>query len=209
MVITKRLLIQIPEQMKGFHGNVCSIQSTLEQRPKIFDSVCVDSPVNVPLCMVNKLMHVFIFQALVSLQLIAIQKASKSNVLVNIFSERVSKTVCDDLSANVSTTFNHSHDLHFIFRAVALFAVNPARLNILVHVARFSTNESFVNFDFARIAAKFHHGTLLQGKTDSVIHEPSGFLRDLQSAGYFPRANAVAAINNHPHCSEPLVQAKR
>jgi hypothetical protein len=82
-------------------------------------------------------------------------------------------------------------------------------LTLLCMLRALPPDESFVRFYFATIAAQFHKRTLLQSQTDSVIHEPCGLLRDLQSAVNFPRADTVAAIDDHPHCREPLVQAQR
>src|SRR5205807_5671602 len=43
----------------------------------------------------------------------------------------------------------------------------------------------------------------------AVIHEPSGFLSDADSAGYFVGTNSVLAVDHLPHCGQPLVQTKR
>jgi hypothetical protein len=47
------------------------------------------------------------------------------------------------------------------------------------------------------------------GHADTVKHEPSGFLSDIDSAGKLPRTNAVLAISQEPHSRKPLVQTER
>ena len=42
VVVAETLLIQIPEQVEGLHGNVGSVQAALEQRPEILQAVGVD-----------------------------------------------------------------------------------------------------------------------------------------------------------------------
>ncbi len=42
IVEPEALLIQVPEQMEWFNAHISSIQSTLQQRPEIFNSVCVN-----------------------------------------------------------------------------------------------------------------------------------------------------------------------
>ena len=42
VVVAEALLIQIPEQVEGLHGNVGSIQPALEQRPEVLQAVGVD-----------------------------------------------------------------------------------------------------------------------------------------------------------------------
>lgn len=60
-VVTENLLAQIPEEMERFHANVGAFESALEQAPKIFESVGVNLPVNIPLGMVNNLVSESLF----------------------------------------------------------------------------------------------------------------------------------------------------
>src|SRR5258708_40236513 len=53
IVVTEHLFVYIAEQVKRLYRNVCAFQSALEQTPKVFESVGVDLPFNVPLCMVD------------------------------------------------------------------------------------------------------------------------------------------------------------
>src|SRR5437773_1280499 len=42
LVESKRLLVAIPEQMKRLDINICSLESTFQKRPKVFQSVSVN-----------------------------------------------------------------------------------------------------------------------------------------------------------------------
>ena len=56
-------------------------------------------------------------------------------------------------------------------------------VNIQVHVASLAADEGFVNFDFAaQLAAE---GFILQGQTNAMQHEPSGFLGNIEIASEF------------------------
>jgi hypothetical protein len=77
----------------------------------------------------------------------------------------------------------------------------------LVHVTGFNADEGFV---YLFITAKLAAGlVILHRKSNSVKHEPRGFLSDTDSAVDLPGRNAVLAIANHPDGGQPLVKAKR
>jgi len=42
-----KLLIQIAKRMKWPYGNVCALQSPLEQAPEVFNAVCVDATIDI------------------------------------------------------------------------------------------------------------------------------------------------------------------
>src|SRR5579863_1861263 len=44
IVVAIRLLIQVTEQVKGFHAHVRSIDTALQERPEIFQTIRVDAP---------------------------------------------------------------------------------------------------------------------------------------------------------------------
>jgi hypothetical protein len=58
IVESERLFIYVSEQVKRLHGNVCTVQSAFQQRPKVLKSVRVNCPVNVLFKMVNDLVRV-------------------------------------------------------------------------------------------------------------------------------------------------------
>src|SRR5439155_26047610 len=71
-------------------------------------------------------------------------------------------------------------------------------------------DKSLIYFDFAAVAAQLaSEEFILQGQTDAMQHEPSGFLGHSQIAGNFVATDSVLAVGEHPRSSEPLVQSNR
>src|ERR1700731_2607830 len=56
-------------------------------------------------------------------------------------------------------------------------------------------------------SAKFAAVLILHRESDSVKHEPCGFLSDTNSAVNLVRRNAIFAVGNHPRSSEPFVES--
>ena len=54
-VVAEHLLVQITEQMKGFHADIGTLQLALEQAPEVFKPVGMNLSVYVFLRMVNNL----------------------------------------------------------------------------------------------------------------------------------------------------------
>ncbi len=73
-----------------------------------------------------------------------------------------------------------------------------------VHVPSRAANERFVRFDGPR---HFINAAVVHGVADTLKHEPSGFLGQVKCACDFIARNAVLAVAQHPHSSEPLVES--
>jgi len=58
LVETKRLLIQIPEQVERLNINVCAFDGAFEQRPEIFHAVRVNMPVDVAHGVINHIVRI-------------------------------------------------------------------------------------------------------------------------------------------------------
>src|SRR5208337_2439492 len=60
------LLVQVPEQMEGFHAHIGALDSALKETPEVFEPVSVNLPVNVLLGMVDYLMlEILMLQSLI------------------------------------------------------------------------------------------------------------------------------------------------
>jgi len=88
-------------------------------------------------------------------------------------------------------------------------ARDAARMNALVHVASLPTDEGFIGFNSAAVAAQLQKRTALHSLADSVEHEPCSLLSDTQRAGTLAGANAVLCSADEPDSREPLFQAER
>ena len=58
IVVTEDLLIKVTVKMERFDGNISPAKVALQQAPEVFESVGMNLPVNIPLCVVNNLMGV-------------------------------------------------------------------------------------------------------------------------------------------------------
>jgi len=203
-VVPEHLFVQIPEEVKLFHAHVGSLESALEQAPEVFESVCVDLPVNVFLRMVDNLMLESLFpESLIGHKGISIDPAAGFDMGANLSLQSVFLPIADNRAANFSAAFQNSYDGHFVFCSSLS---NPALALIGVHEAGGAADESFVHFDLAPAPTKFQNRTVLHRESDALKHEPCGLLSDAKSAAYFVRTDSVLAVGKHPHSDKPLVQ---
>jgi hypothetical protein len=77
---------------------------------------------------------------------------------------------------------------------------------IFVHVSRLSTDIGFVCFNSA---GELSSDSFLHRETNTLQHEPRGFLRDAEATVKLVRANPVLAIRGQPHSRKPFVQSNR
>jgi hypothetical protein len=75
-----------------------------------------------------------------------------------------------------------------------------------VHVADLAADERFVSLD---LAVHLVERLGVNGHPQTVQHEPRGFLGDAQIAGQFVAADAVLAVDEHPHGGQPLREGNR
>src|ERR1035441_5343126 len=206
IVEPERLLVKVAKQMKRFHTHVGSAKAAFQQRPEILHAVSVYAAIHVLNGVVNDLVLVLACQTLVAAKFIGVQRNSRFNVSPDEWLKSFLLAVCDDLSANLAAALQDSHD-HELVIGVASLSSDAASLDVLVHVPRFPADESFVRFDFPTLATKFRaKGFVLHGQPNPVQHEPSRLLSDAHVLGDLATADAVLAIQDHPHGCEPLVQ---
>lgn len=79
----KALLVQIPEQVKRFYADVGAFQAALEQRPKAFDPVGVNLPVNVPLRVVDHFMNVLRIKLPIGRQIVGVNICACFDVILD------------------------------------------------------------------------------------------------------------------------------
>lgn len=74
-----------------------------------------------------------------------------------------------------------------------------------VHIASFPADECFVCLD---LAGQLVDSSDAQGVPDTVIHSPSGLLRNADSAVEFVGRYAILAGHNLPHSHQPFVDTE-
>src|SRR5437016_2201879 len=76
LIVTKRLLVKIAEQMERLDADVGSMKGTLQEAPEILHRVRVDSTLDIGDRMVDDLVGVLSFQPLVGEQLVGVESRS-------------------------------------------------------------------------------------------------------------------------------------
>src|ERR1700726_699829 len=84
IVVAKRLLIQVAEQMERFNADIRATDPALEQAPKVFESVGMDTTVNISLRMVNHLVRVVASQTPIGEQRIGVERGFGCDVVPNM-----------------------------------------------------------------------------------------------------------------------------
>src|ERR1700730_6814830 len=206
VVVAEHLFIQVAEQMEWLDAYVCSLESTLNQAPEVFQSVGMDLPVNVLFGMVDNLvLKALLLQSHVGHERIGIDRAARFDVGANVGLQKMFFAIADDSGANLTTAFKNALNGSLVFGASMS---NPELALIGVHVSGKATDESFIHLYFFPASAKLDELLLMQGKANAVHHEPCGLLSDSQGAGYFIRTDSILGIHDEPNGNHPLVHAE-
>jgi len=170
-VVPEHLLVEVAEEMEFLNANVSSLQSPLEQTPKVFEAIGMHAPVNVPFCMVNDLvLEPLLPQALIGHERVSVDCAPCFDVRDDMALQSMFATIADNGGANLtSAPIKSADDCGLVFGASLS---NPALALVSVHESGSTTDESFVYFHFAAGAAHFYERAILHCKADSVEHEP-------------------------------------
>ena len=202
IVVPERLLVQIPEQMIRFDGNVRTAKRSLEQAPEILQSIGVNFTANILDSMVNHFV-LKLAQSFIRFQRIGEERRTRQHVLTNFGLKGLLLPIWYNLGNDLAAALQDSHNGRLVFAASA---GNLFRTLALVHVPRFAADKGFVRFD---LAGQLVDGSHAQGVTDSMIHEPSGFLGHADGAVDFVGRYAVFAVHNLPHGHQPFVDTQR
>src|SRR6266496_959722 len=147
-VKSKRFLIQISEQMKRLNVYISPANHSLEQRPKVFNSVSVDVPFNITLRMVDHVVDVFVAKMFVRWQRVSNQFRAFLDLFANL---RVKIVAAHSLH-------NLCHDAGSFVRRIAFkqtkhsgFSKPSVRIPLFVgvHVTGATADKCFVSFNAA------------------------------------------------------------
>src|SRR5438445_7965136 len=112
IVKTKRLLVNVTEQMERFYSNVGSAESTLQERPKILHALSVYLPVNVFLKMIDDFMVVIWREVNVARVFIGHDSGASLNKITHGSLHGGILAICDDtcfyFSAALQSSNNYS-----------------------------------------------------------------------------------------------------
>src|ERR1022692_1242588 len=98
--------------------------------------------------------------------------------------------VLDNLGANLAAALQNCRDNSLAFGSAPCDLFSPF---VSVHVPCLAADEGFIRLDFA---GKLIAESFIQGKPQTVIHEPCCFLGNPEVAGRLTGANAVLAVDH-------------
>src|SRR5208282_2579325 len=207
VVVSEHLFIKVTEQMKRLDANIRPIQSALEQAPEVFDALSVNAPLDVAFHVIDDVVSEVWRQPHVTGELVSHQFRSFRNGFANGRVRDNLVAISSYFGAYFSATFQHPVDNRFRPVILADFHFDPSRL---VHVAGFTADESFINFDLSTGTADLcTEEIVLHSQPNPLQHEPGRFLANLQIAGDLVGTDAVFAVRQHPSRGEPFVQWDR
>jgi hypothetical protein len=207
-VETKGLFVQIAEQVKRFDADVSAFNSALEQRPEILDPIHMYATLCVFLRMVNHVVNVVAVYVLVANPCIGEHLATGLNVVANLFVQARRSHIAQHLGADaadliLAVALKQAHDRDFS-RSAGSFDYGLA--TILVHEPREATYKSFVSL---YLTFHFLEAASLHREPDAMVHEPRGFLRNVEIARDLVAADSILTVRDQPHRREPFVEADR
>jgi len=143
------LLVKVTIKMERFNSDVSPAQRALEQRPEIFDSLCVDLTANVLPRMIHHLMHELISKSIVGDGGICVDLAAGSNIRQNRFLQSFAPDIRNNPCADfASSAVEHSDDgcLTKIDIAAPLLSANLLQFESAasVHLPSVTADKGFV-----------------------------------------------------------------
>src|SRR5438093_103519 len=142
------------------------MQSTLQQRPKVFQPVSMNASPNVLVSVSHYIMRVLASEFVVCNRIIGVKFRTKLYIVQNLCLQSFAFYIRDYLSANLPriTIKNSLHSgLIRILRGCLPVGsriselLNP-HFTALVHIANPATNKTLIRFDFAAVSAELASG---------------------------------------------------
>src|SRR5471030_723495 len=197
-VVAECLFVNVAKQVKRLNADVGPMQATFQETPEVLHRVGVNVAIHVLNGVVDDGVLIVRLQAIVGFQFIAEYRRARFDA----FADQRLKLI---LLSGINVTGDYPpaalhHSEH------NLLAVRSATMNLCgplasVHIPRLAADEGFVNLYFA---AEHVKPAFLHCQTNAVIHEPRGFLCDLESSVKFVGTDAVFATHDQPRGYEPL-----
>ena len=202
VVVPERLLIEVAKQMKRFDAHISTVDTSLQQRPEVFEAVGVNATVDVLDGVIYDLMRVLPGQSLIGEKEICVEGRTGLNMLLHFGLERILLPVRNDGRDNLTPALKNAHDGYLVTGT----ATSDAALALGdVHVASLAADERLIGFD---LTGELDGGIVVERHADAVQHEPCRLLSDAECAGNFARADAVLAVAENPVSAHPLIEAQ-
>src|SRR5207248_6197921 len=133
---------EITEHMKRLNADIGSLNHPLQERPKVFNSVRVDSAVNVVLRMLHESVKVIasFAQRAISTVLVGIDLRSRLNVITDFALKNFLRRIADNLCANTAFPFSRFAFKQSEHSDLTGAADHTLLAPVFVHEARESAN---------------------------------------------------------------------
>jgi hypothetical protein len=202
-VESKSLFVEITKQVKRFYRNVSTFEHPFEQAPKVFDSLSMDVPLDVLFSVIDNATNVGIIKIVIARMLVGVDGRARLDVRSNAWlKDRSGSSVNNHCSRLAAVALKQAH-----YSNLANKAIKRKLLTLgLMKVASQSTDESFVNFDFA---GQFAKRSVLHCLADSVKQKPRALLSHTERPRQFTRTDAVLRVSNQPDSGQPLIEPDR
>src|SRR5579864_3324952 len=202
-VVAEGLFVKISEQVERLHADIGAVKLAFYQTPEIFHRVRVDVAARVLYGVIHNGMAVVTRKPVVRLQRITEQRRTRLDVLAYLLVEFMLAPRRDGKRANVTAPLHHTQGDGLIRSTRA--SDNALTFRVM-HVARLSTNERFIDFDFT---GQLRSGFVLHRFPNPVKHEPRSLLSQAEITGDFTTTHAIATVGHKPHRREPLIKRDR
>ena len=138
IVVAEYLLVHIARQVERLYRYIGSCQRSLQQAPEVFQSVRVDSAVDVPLGVIHHIVHEAVMQFVVTDGLIGVDRRAVLYLLQYLILQCFALHIRHNLGANLpQIAVKDSHHDGFVGSGAALLdAESPA----FEHVRQFPAN---------------------------------------------------------------------
>lgn len=202
------LLIGVSVQMNRVNADVGSLESALQERPKVLDSVDVNVAVHELYSMVDSLMVIGIRQTEIGLQSAGVDRSAGFDTGANLWCEGLAPYIrdmsgFDSARFSVTATLNDSQNR---FLPGAARPLDFSLVHMPMHVLGEAANEHFIGL---YLFAYFQKRASLHGEPDTMIHEPGCFLRNTERPVHLVTADSVLAVRDHPDRGKPTAKVNR
>jgi hypothetical protein len=204
IVIAKHLLIEVTKQVEWFNGNISAFESPLYEAPEILQPVRVYLPVHVFFGVVNDLVNIFLVQSPIRVAIIGREIRTIFDVISYESLQGFAGAIFNNHSPHFAATLQDSADDNFVGSAFGQSGLSHFGAFVFVHESGLTADEGFVNFD---VPLKFSRIFILHCESDSVKHEPCGFLSYSDCAVNLVRGNSILAVGNHPRSGKPFIES--
>src|SRR5262249_12492684 len=145
LIVPEGLLVEIAEQMERLDADIGSLNASLEQAPKILNTVGVHVPFNVALRVIDELMNVFTIQSGIRCQFVSEQLNSAGKVFPQMVLQILLFAILNMRNMDSASFAIQQADYKLLPRSAR--TMNLLSFLISVHVACETADKSFVSFN--------------------------------------------------------------